>query len=600
MIFPKNTYQKGISLVETLIGVFVFLLIALAVYQSYGLIFKLIGATRLKTAAFELAQERIETIRNMPYADIGVISGIPVGTIARVQDYARAGYTFRATTTVRNVDDPFDGTVGGTPNDLSPADYKLVELNIGCVNACPGFTPIVETTTIAPRSLETTTGNGALFVEVIDANGQPVPSASVSIKGQSTSTVNISELTNTSGVFQLVDVVPGNFLYKVTASKNTFSSETTNTPGAVANPNPTLPHATVAAGVVTRLTLAIDKISTITVKSVDETCAPRSFVPFTITGQKKIGTSPDVYKYTKSDATDVNGQYVLSNMEWDTYDFSLDGGNTLSGSIPFVPFALSPNVSQELIVVPKPMIPDTLLVKVRDKSTKLPISDANVTISRAAFTSTLTTSRGFFLQTDWSGGTGETYFSAGNMFDSTDSGIDYTGSPGEISLKNVFGTYVPTGTLTSSWFDVGTASTTLYSLDWLPVSQNPLAGSNSVKFQLESRNDIATPLSGFIGPDGTSGSYYTAPGQVISGDHTNKRYVRYKVFLSSADTTVSPLVSDISFTFGTNCTPFGQVFYSGLLGGTYTVDVTAPGYANYSGTATVNFGANSIDVELEP
>lgn len=599
-LFSWRGSERGITLVETLIGAFVFLLIAVAVYQSYGLIFKLIGMTRLKTAAFELAQEQVETIRNMPYADIGIISGVPVGTIPRVQDFTRSGYIFRATTTVRNIDDPFDGTIGGLPNDLSPADHKIVELLIGCVSACVDFTPIEVTTTVAPRSLETTTGNGAIFVEVIDANGQPVPSADVTIQGQGTSTVSISELTNTSGIFQLVDVIPGSFLYKITASKNQHSTETTYTPGAVANPNPTFPHATVAAGVVTRLTLAIDQISTITVRSVNETCAPIPFVPFTITGQKKIGTAPDVYKYTRSDTTDANGQYVLSNVEWDTYDFTLDGGNTFSGTIPFVPFPLSPNVSQDLVVVPKPLVPDTLLVKVRDKATKLPIADASVTLSRFGYTSTLQTNRGFFLQSDWSGGTGETYFSAGNMFDSTDSGIEYLGTPGEVSLKNVFGTYVALGTLTSSWFDVGTASTTLYGLDWLPISQNPLAGADSVKFQLETRDDIGTPLGGFIGPDGTSSTYYTTPGTAISSDHTNKRYVRYKMYLSTADSSVTPLVSDVSLTFGTNCTPFGQVFYSGLLGGAYTVDVTAPGYANYTDNVTVNFGANSIDVELEP
>ncbi len=290
-LFSWRSNERGVTLVETLIGAFVFLLIAVAVYQSYGLIFKLIGMTRLKTAAFELAQEQVETIRNMPYADIGIISGVPVGTIPRVQDYTRSGYVFRATTTVRNVDDPFDGIIGGIPNDLSPADHKIVELLIGCVSACADFTPIEVTTTVAPRSLETTTGNGAIFVEVIDANGQPVPSADVTIQGQGTSTVSISELTNTSGIFQLVDVVPGSFLYKITASKNQHSSETTYTPGAVANPNPTFPHATVAAGVVTRLTLAIDQISTITIKSVDETCTAVPFIPFTITGQKKIGTA---------------------------------------------------------------------------------------------------------------------------------------------------------------------------------------------------------------------------------------------------------------------------------------------------------------------
>lgn len=590
--------RKGMSLVETVIGTAVFLMIALAVYQSYGLIFKIIGATRMKTAAFELAQERVETIRNMPYADVGLIAGIPVGTINRTESFSRAGYTFQATTTIRNVDDPFDGTLAGTPNDLSPADFKLVELSIGCLNACPGFTPIEVTTTISPRSLETTTGNGAIFIQVIDANGQPVADADVSIIGQSPSTVLINEVTNASGVFQLVDVPPGNFMYKITASKAGYSSETTHTSDG-ANPNPVLPHATVVAGTVTSITMAIDRVSVLNVRTVNETCAAVPSVPFTLTGQKKIGTGPDIFKYTTSATTNGSGEYIIPNLEWDSYDFTIGGAYVISGTMPFIPFTLSPNTTQDLYVIPKTASPDSLLVRVKDRVTQLPISGASVTLSKVGYSSTLVTNRGFFSQSDWSGGPGEVNFTAGNMFDTSDGNIEYSSSTGEIALRRPFGSYLGSGTLTSSWFDVGTASTTIYSLDWLPASQNPLAGVDSVKFQLESRNDVGTPLSGFVGPDGTAGTYYTTPGTVVSSDHTNKRYIRYKAYLTTADSSVSPLVSDVSLTFGTNCTPFGQVYYSGLSPATYTIDVTATGYQNYNNTVVVGSGVNTIDIEMD-
>lgn len=219
--------RPGVSLVEAVIGVFVFSLIAFSLYQAFITLSRAVQANRLKITAAALAREQAEVVRNLPYADVGIVSGLPVGLIPHEQTLERDGREFTVTTTVRNVDDPFDGTIGGAPNDTSPADYKLVEIEIGCA-ACRDFVPLRYTTTAAPKGLETASTNGALFVQVFDANGVPIQDADVQVVNSTFDPpLIIEDVTNASGMLQLVDVPPGINAYKITVTKDGYSTEET-------------------------------------------------------------------------------------------------------------------------------------------------------------------------------------------------------------------------------------------------------------------------------------------------------------------------------------------------------------------------------------
>ena len=73
----------------------------------------------------------------------------------------------------------------------------------------------------------------------------------------------------------------------------------------------------------------------------------------------------------------------------------------------------------------------------------------------------------------------------------------------------------------------------------------------------------------------------------INPIHNGDRYVRYKVILSTEDDTVTPNVSDISFTFTTDCVPPGQAIFDGLDQGDYILDIEASGYQTQSESVTV-------------
>ena len=118
--------QKGFTLVETLVGIFIFSIISLGIYQGYLNILELAKAARVKGLAALVANQQLEIAHNLAYEEVGIVSGIPSGVIPREQTVTAGNVSFDITTTVLNIDQPFDGTIGGNPNDTSPADNKLV------------------------------------------------------------------------------------------------------------------------------------------------------------------------------------------------------------------------------------------------------------------------------------------------------------------------------------------------------------------------------------------------------------------------------------------------------------------------------------------
>lgn len=347
----KNRINQGISIIEVVIGITVFIIISAGVYEAYRSMYMLIGVTRQKITATALANEQLEIVRNLPYADVGIKDGIPSGKITHEQVILRSGVSFKVLTTVRNIDDPFDGTIGGETNDLSPADYKLVQIDIGC-DSCNQFQGFSVATYVSPRGLEMSSTNGALFVKVFDADGKPVEGANVEIKNSFVSpAVVISDTTNNDGSLTVIDVPPGNEAYEVSVSKNGYSSEKTYAT-TVENPHPTKPNATVSAQQLTQISFSIDKTSTLKVSSINQNCDGISGANFAISGTKLIGTEPDKPKYTENKITGGDGSVTIPKMEWGNYNIT--SSDVLLNNVSFyppLPINLSPNEEKKQTLV---------------------------------------------------------------------------------------------------------------------------------------------------------------------------------------------------------------------------------------------------------
>lgn len=580
--------RKGFTLAEVVVGTAVFLVVAIAMYNAYVSIIRLANTDQAKIIGLELADEQFEIVRNMPYVNVGLTDGIPQGVLAQNQTLARGGFTFKVTTIVRNID---------LATSSLQASSKLVEIDVTCPGCQQTFTPIQLTGQVSPANLQSAASGGALIVQVFDSNGVPIEGANVVVQSIATSTVSDTDVTNKNGQLEIIGVPPGINVYRITVSKSGYSTARTYPPGASGNPIPTSPDATIVAGQISQISLSIDKISVLNFSSVSPLCAPVAGFHFNLTGAKAIGQN--VPKYSQNLVTNGSGALTLNPMEWDAYTLTpTDSAYDASGITPFTPFQLNAGNTQnvQLIVVPKNG--NSLSVGVADSAANLPLSGATVELSNGVgYDQTLVTGQGFFVQTDWSGGGGQTNFTTTNKYYGDDNNIDVATSSGNVVLKQSFGNFSPSGRLESSTFDTGTSSN-FYAFSWTPVGQQPLSGSNSVKFQVATAPTSSSngPWN-YFGPDGTAGSYYTVPGSQISAASGNE-FLRYMMYLSTATATVTPSVSDASFTYTSGCVPPGQVIFQGLSTGNYTLTVSKSGYTTSSGSVTVGSGWQSQTIKL--
>lgn len=386
--------QKGFTLIESLVGSAVFLLVALSAYGAFGVLMDAVSASRAKIAATTLANEKFEIIRNLPYTDVGIIGGLPVGKIVRTQTIVRDNFSFVVETSIRSVDDTFDGTIGGNPTDTSPADYKLVDLDITCPS-CKIFSPLSFTTLVAPHALETASTNGALFIRVFDAEGLPIPSASIHLVniGTNPDTI-IDEVTDIDGWLKIVDAPVGTNAYNIVATKSGFTQDQTYPIGGVAGTDPNNPDPTVVLQQVTQASLIIDRVSVLNVSTVNTACVAIPNIDFSLTGTKTIG-APTVLKYPTQDfATDTSGNYIFSDLEWDTYSMSLGPSsyNTVGTTLPST-WVINPNENLDMRVVLALPLDATFVVSVKDSDNN-PVDGAVVRLQKDEFDETKTTNSG--------------------------------------------------------------------------------------------------------------------------------------------------------------------------------------------------------------
>jgi len=110
-------------------------------------------------------------------------------------------------------------------------------------------------------------------------------------------------------------------------------------------------------------------------------------------------------------------------------------------------------------------------------------------------------------------------------------------------LKTLFS---DSGTLISSTYSTPTTGR-LEKLSWEPANQPTECGATCLRLQIAA-SDTSNP-SVFIGPDGTSASYFTYSGDTIPESLIGKKYLRYKVFFQTADNGFSPRLDHVSLNF---------------------------------------------------
>ncbi len=584
----------GFTLIELLVCIAIFAILVLGVLGSIGAVTKAVKMAREKTILSSLSTNYLEVVRNMPYSQVGTIQGNPHGSLPDQPNAISQiinGVTYNIYYEVNYHHDPADSATG-TP------DYKMVKMSI--VNASTNQVTDFQTT-VVPQGVISNPNTGALQVNVINAQGQPLVGASVNITYPTTSpyTYNLPDTSDVNGQVLEVGLPKATNGYRIVATEPGYSTDQTY-PLTVQNPNPVHPDPTVATGTITQLTLSIDQLANLKIRTLNSICQPLSGVNLNVAGAKLIGQNPNVVKYNNNYSS-VSGAIALNNIEWDTYTPTLLTGQSIItyGTSPIQQITMLPNTTQTFtMILGSNTTANSLLVIVKDASSATALENASVTLTDGgSFSQTLLTGGSVWVQNNWNGGSGQAQWSSStpSMYFQDNGNVDVT-TAGQIKLKKIGSNYTTaTGTLESSTFDTGTNATNYTILSWQPPSQS---ASTTAVFQVAANNDNTT--WNYVGPDGTANTYFTAPGQDMGSILDNNEYFRYKAFLSTVNTAITPTLSSVNVNFVTGCFTPGQVIFTGLAAKTYYVTVSMSGYQTQSNVSVGVNGNQYFQVLMSP
>lgn len=563
--------QSGVTLVEVLVASAVCVVIALSLYQVVSVLFSTIGSIRVRTVLAEIASQKMEFIRNLTYDNVGTIGGVPSGVISQNESFEQNSKTFGVRTTIRNIDNPQDGTIGGSPNDLSPADNKLIHIEVVCTS-CPRQEMVKYTSIIAPKYLETENGNGALIIKVVDANGEPLVGANVRVVNTNIlPNIDISDVTDTRGVLAIVDTPPSTQEYQIIVSKDGYSTEQTYLYGDPSNPDPTKPHLTVSANTVTQDTFSIDTLATLSFSAYSPQCAPVSGLPVAVTGTKIIG-NPNILKKNQTYTTDTAGMFSEDALEWDTYSVSIGNTHQVIGMSRINPSVVAPGGLLEIDAVVDTLLGDRTAIGVFDGNSGNALPGSIIRLTKSGTTDTYIAGQSYIVHRDW------------DAMLSSATGVSVVADTARLASIN--GSYVQSGELISPTIDMGEGGV-LKSL----TAQFETPPGTTMRVQVATNTDNQT--WNFVGPDGTSDSYFDVPVTLSKAG----RYAQYKVFFSTSDVSQTPQLEQVTLGYQNSCTSASSVSIEGASAGTYSLSAEKNGFETGLKTITIpntNYEAISL------
>ena len=268
-LFPHNIQNcPGFTLMEVIVSLFIIMVLTLGVYSLILLFLGITNDNKFYIEAIELANQKMEQIRNMPYAQVGVAGGIPSGSIPQEETIIRSGI-YTVNTYVTFFDDPADGQAGSTTPDTIPTDYKIVTVKVSW-HAKSGTKNATMFSKVIPRTVETNEGYGLLKITVSGASAQPIPSAEVRVVNNLVDPpIDVVNLTDNSGTLYL-PATSSYQGYEITVTKTDeeplYYYGTDRTYGTSTGQSPY--HLTVTEGDMTEEAFTIDKLATLQIRTV--------------------------------------------------------------------------------------------------------------------------------------------------------------------------------------------------------------------------------------------------------------------------------------------------------------------------------------------
>ena len=347
----------GFTLVEMVVGLTVLMIVVASFLGLFTALVRSNLVAKRKAVASSLATNQIEYLKSLPYDNLAVAGGsiyatspLPAQTTKKID-----GFTYKINTSINYVDDAFDGCYsyptqalkekycrnypppsGAPTTDTNPADYKIAHVSIA--NSSNAVLADVDTQ-ISARVSETSSTTGAMIINVIDGNGNPVQGATVSIVNSTVSpNVNVSDSTDSAGIAIFYGLPPdsNNYDFVATSSKSGYSTLSSIAPSGVLQPN--YSNLKVFTQQTSYLTMVIKPqgSDSLLVEATDTSGSPiNNLKIYTKGGYKKYTASSDTTYYfdnfSPSDTrptTNSSGNATLSNLVPGPYFFCGDDGSS--------------------------------------------------------------------------------------------------------------------------------------------------------------------------------------------------------------------------------------------------------------------------------
>ncbi|HSX30084.1 MAG TPA: carboxypeptidase regulatory-like domain-containing protein [Candidatus Saccharimonadales bacterium] len=348
--------ESGFSLVELTVTISIF---AIAGLSLFGLFTSLVRSTiiaKRQAVASTLATNQMEYLKSLPYDSLAVAGGSiynPTPLPASAQKTIN-GVRYTIATSINYVDDAYDGCASyptqqlkelycrnypppnGQPvTDQNPQDYKIIHVT---VTDKTGAKLAQGDTQVSSRVAETASTTGALFVTVIDSNGNPVAGASVQVNNTTlTPTIAVSDSSDSNGVSIFYGLPPDSGTdYHITVSKSGYSTLTSIV--ASGTLQPTYPSQKILSQQSSYATMVIKQqgANSLVLEAVTTAGATVPNLKAYVKGgyKKYTSTSNTAYYYdnmTPSDirpTTDASGLASIQNLVPGDYIYCGDAGAT--------------------------------------------------------------------------------------------------------------------------------------------------------------------------------------------------------------------------------------------------------------------------------
>lgn len=221
--------SRGVTLIDTLVASALLIIVFLGVTGAIQLALDVVINSRARAGAITLAQDRMEYVHSLAYDKVGVVGGIPSGSIPQSESVKLNTMTYTRRTYVEFYDDPSDG-VGVADTVNGPADGKSVKVDVSWISRT-GPRHITFVTRLTPLSgIESSVPGGILTISVLNASSSPVSNAQVRIVNASTTpasaAVDLMTFTDASGTASLIGATSTGS-YTVVVNKTGYSTDQT-------------------------------------------------------------------------------------------------------------------------------------------------------------------------------------------------------------------------------------------------------------------------------------------------------------------------------------------------------------------------------------